>query len=123
MKFCLSAQVSDQTDDNKNTSEESYETEIIHGTCFENIVEETSLIRRKSLRTEERKFLPIEDSVPEPIEEEETDENWIDKTFASTTYKELVRLIEDHVIRPFDGDEWANESVEATWFARKETTV
>lgn len=91
---------------------------------FENIVEETSsLIRRKSLRTEERKFLPIEDSVPEPIEEEETDENWIDKTFASTTYKELVRLIEDHVIRPFDGDEWANESVEATWFARKETTV
>ena len=134
--FCLSVQVSDQIDDNKNALEEiceesgieieECEAEIIQESSLENMTEETALIRRKSLRTAERKSLVIEDSAQEPIEEEEEeeyDENWVEESIAYTEYKELVRLIEDHVILPFDVAEWASEGLEVTWLTRKETAV
>ena len=146
--FCLSVQVSDQTDENKNALEEiceesgieieECEAEIIQESSLDNLIEETALIRRKSLRTAERKSLVVEDSAQEPIEEEEEeekekeeeeeeeeeyDENWVEESIAYTEYKELVRLIEDHVIMPFDVAEWASESLEVTWLTRKETAV
>ena len=134
--FYLSVQVSDQIDDNKNALEEiceesgieieECEAEIIQESSLENMTEETAFIRRKSLRTAERKSLIIEDSAQEPIDEEEEkeyDENWVEESIAYTEYRELVRLIEDHVILPFDVAEWASESLEVTWLTRKETAV
>lgn len=87
------------------------------------MTEETAFIRRKSLRTAERKSLILEDSVEEPIDEEECFENWVEEKIVDTEYKELIRLIEDHVVLPFDVDEWANESLQVIQLTRKETTV
>lgn len=98
---------------------EECEAEIIQ----ESSLEETALIRRKSLRTAERKSLILEHSVQEAIEEEECEKIGVEEKIVNTEYKELIRLIEDHVILPFDVDEWANECLEVIRLTRKETTV
>ena len=123
----------DQLDDNNTLQEiceesgieiEECEGETIQEISLENMIEETALIRRKSLRTAERKSLVLEDSTQELIVEE-FQEDWNEEKIVNAEYKELVRLIEDHVILPFDVGEWRrNEGLEVIrLYPRKETAV
>ena len=65
----------------------------------------TANVRRKSLRTALQSVVaPV--NVPGDLAIQE-EEDWCDDhTVDIAEYKELIRLIEDHVIMPFDHGEW-----------------
>ena len=78
------------------------ETEVIQTNPFENLTkEETPFIRKKSLRTAERKTLLSEESIQCKIEEEQYEQDWEGQEMTKGVYKKLIRLIEDHVILLF----------------------
>ncbi|KAL9987133.1 hypothetical protein ACROYT_G001386 [Oculina patagonica] len=89
---------------------EECEVETIPKSCLDNLEEEAVFVRRKSLRSADHKSTINKGSAQEPIEEDEYEEDLGEK-ITNTEYQELICMIEDHVILPFDLHEWENDSL------------
>lgn len=101
---------------------EECEVETIPKSSLDNLEEEAVFVRRKSLRTTDHKSAINKGSAQEPNEEDEYEEDLGEK-ITNTEYQELICLIEDHVILPFDLNEWENDSLPMIQYTRKETAV
>lgn len=109
-----------EADENKSDFVERCEEDVDQcNGSLDSLSEEMAHVRRKSLRTAEQTVVkPLEVSGEWAIEEEE---DLVQNRAVDIEYRKLIRLIDDHVIMPFDHEEWLEVITEEPIY--KETPV